>query len=64
MNRYVHTVTSDNFYMDYDVKVQAKNIVGRGPESLPATIKSAEDSMFNRTCFSNTQAFESTKNLT
>ena len=46
MNRYVHTVTEDNFYMDYDVKVQAKNIMGRGPPSPEVTIKSAEDGMF------------------
>ncbi len=42
--RYVHTVGSKNFYLQYDIKVQAFNVAGRGPESPIVTIMSAEDS--------------------
>ncbi len=49
-NRYVHTIRStqtqgdEHYYRQYDVKVQAFNDMGLGPESPSVTIRSAEDS--------------------
>ncbi len=42
--RYVHNVGDTNFYLEYDIKVQAYNDAGRGPESSIVTVLSAENS--------------------
>ena len=43
VGRYVVTVGSNNYYLPYNVKIQAFNPMGRGPMSPMATIMSAEE---------------------
>lgn len=44
VGKYVVNVGQENYYSQYEVKLQAFNIFGKGPNSSVAIVYSAEDS--------------------
>lgn len=48
MTQHVVTLSSDDYFLLYEVKVQAYNVKGDGPESPVVSIYSSEGRTYNR----------------